>query len=79
MAFVVPQHLPRAGYTQGSGFGSETSHAEPVLRKLAEATRDTLTAAEASKWADELQQSIDDTKVRLKYSHALIYASNIAH
>ncbi len=62
MAFVVPQHLPRS--TQNVGYGSTTSHAEPVLRKLAEATRESLTSAEAGKWVDELQKSIGETKVR---------------
>ncbi|KAG9087157.1 hypothetical protein FRC06_002703, partial [Ceratobasidium sp. 370] len=64
MAFVVPQHLPRS--TQNVGYGSTTSHAEPVLRKLAEATRESLTSAEAGKWVDELQKSIDETKARVQ-------------
>ncbi|KAG9097061.1 hypothetical protein FS749_007121 [Ceratobasidium sp. UAMH 11750] len=64
MAFVVPQHLPRS--TQNVGYGSTTSHAEPVLRKLAEATRESLASAEASKWVDELQKSIDETKARVQ-------------
>ncbi|KAG8745644.1 hypothetical protein FRC10_007341 [Ceratobasidium sp. 414] len=64
MAFVVPQHLPRS--TQNVGYGSTTSHAEPVLRKLAEATRESLTSTEAGKWVDELQRSVDETKTRVQ-------------
>ncbi|KAG8679179.1 hypothetical protein FRC08_017149, partial [Ceratobasidium sp. 394] len=64
MAFVVPQHLPRSA--QNVGYGSTTSHAEPVLRKLAEATRESLASAEASKWVDELQKSIDEAKARVQ-------------
>ncbi|CAE6462984.1 unnamed protein product [Rhizoctonia solani] len=65
MAFVVPQHLPRAAYGQGSSYGSSTSHSEPILRKLAEATRESLTSTEASKWVEEIQKDIDDTKTRV--------------
>lgn len=63
MAFVVPKHLPRAAYGHGGGHGSSTSYAEPVLQKLAEATRESLTADQASKWVEELQKNIDETKV----------------
>ncbi|KAG8684796.1 hypothetical protein FRC09_015141, partial [Ceratobasidium sp. 395] len=64
MAFVVPQHLPRS--VQSTGYGSTTSHAEPVLRKLAEATRESLTSTQVGKWVDELQQNIDETKTRVQ-------------
>ncbi|QRV74043.1 centromere/kinetochore protein zw10 [Ceratobasidium sp. AG-Ba] len=64
MAFVVPQHLPRSA--QSTGYGSTTSHAEPVLRKLSDATRESLTSTEASKWVHELQKSIDETKTRVQ-------------
>ncbi|KAF8757795.1 Centromere/kinetochore Zw10 [Rhizoctonia solani] len=56
MAFVVPQHLPRAAFGQGSSYGSSTSHSEPVLRKLAETTRDSLTSTETSKWVEEIRK-----------------------
>lgn len=61
MAFVVPQHLPRS--SQNAGYGPTTSHAEPVLRKLSEATHESLTSTEASKWVNELQKNIEETKV----------------
>ncbi|QRW17047.1 centromere/kinetochore protein zw10 [Rhizoctonia solani] len=65
MAFVVPQHLPRAAFGQGSSYGSSTSHSEPVLRKLAETTRDSLTSTETSKWVEEIRKDIEDTKARI--------------
>ncbi|CUA78197.1 Sorting nexin-41 [Cryptococcus neoformans var, neoformans B-3501A] [Rhizoctonia solani] len=65
MAFVVPQHLPRATFGQGSSYGSSTSHSEPILRKLAEVTRESLTSTEASKWVKEIQKDIQDTKARV--------------
>ncbi|CAE6454428.1 unnamed protein product [Rhizoctonia solani] len=65
MAFVVPQHLPRAAFGQGSGHGSSTSHCEPILRKLAEVTRESLTSTQASQWVKEIQKDIDDTKSRV--------------
>ncbi|KAG9125143.1 hypothetical protein FRC07_008807 [Ceratobasidium sp. 392] len=64
MAFVVPQHLPRS--SQATGYGSTTSHAEPVLRKLAEATRESLTSNQVGKWVHELQDNIDETKTRVQ-------------
>ncbi|KAG8692056.1 hypothetical protein FRC11_007022 [Ceratobasidium sp. 423] len=65
MAFVVPQHLPRAAFGQGSSYGSSTSHSEPILRKLAEVTRESLTSTETSKWVKEIQKDIEDTKTRV--------------
>ncbi|KDN35071.1 hypothetical protein RSAG8_11909, partial [Rhizoctonia solani AG-8 WAC10335] len=65
MAFVVPQHLPRATFGQGSSYGSSTSHSEPILRKLAEVTRESLTSTEASKWVKEIQKDIQDTKAHV--------------
>lgn len=66
MAFELPSHLPRGTYSAtGSSFSSTSSHADPFLRLLAEASSDLLNADLASSWAQKVDETIVETKVWL--------------
>lgn len=64
MAFPLPAHLPRAGFSQdGSSFGSSSSPGEPFLKKLAEATPEELTRKTLVGWVRDVENAIQATKV----------------
>ncbi|KDQ19560.1 hypothetical protein BOTBODRAFT_126442 [Botryobasidium botryosum FD-172 SS1] len=66
MAFELPAHLPRGTYTaSGASFSSTSSHANPFLRLLSEATLSSLDASLASSWVHKVEESIAETKARI--------------
>ncbi|KAG8862148.1 hypothetical protein FRB96_002178 [Tulasnella sp. 330] len=66
MAFPLPAHLPRAGFSQdGSSFGSTSSTGEPFLKKLGEATPEALTRKTLAGWVRDVDTAIQATKDRI--------------
>jgi len=67
MAFPLPEHLPRAAFAhEGTSFGSNVSHAEPFLKKMAGAKAGSINKALAGAWSKELQDAIDETKASFR-------------
>lgn len=65
MAFPLPQHLPRAGFSgESSSFGSTSSHAEPFLKRIASHPLKDFKHASATAWLKDLDKAVADTKVR---------------
>ncbi|KAG9016703.1 hypothetical protein FRB90_002458 [Tulasnella sp. 427] len=66
MAFPLPQHLPRAGFSgETSSFGSTSSHAEPFLKRIATLPLKDFKHSSATSWLRDLDAAVDDTKERI--------------
>ncbi|KAG8957830.1 hypothetical protein FRC00_003464, partial [Tulasnella sp. 408] len=66
MAFPLPQHLPRAGFSgESSSFGSTSSHAEPFLKRIASHPLKDFKHASATAWLKDLDKAVADTKERI--------------
>ena len=62
MAFPIPDHLPKRP--------TQVDVSSQILYKIDAATKDTLSASLASSWVQELEDSIQGTKVRLNVYRA---------